>query len=205
MDYYVAGRPVLHMLAAAGTPDAQTPMLVSTITDVEFNPPWKVPADIVEKELRPKEAAHPGYLARNDFVKGTTDAAPLVQKAGPKSALGQVKFEFDNPFGVYLHDTPSKAAFSLAQRQVSHGCVRLQHAADLAKALLSSSGWPPERVDQAIAGADTYTVKLAQPTPVMIVYWTAYAQGAKMVFRPDPYGWDEEVVRLLDATPTAKG
>ena len=205
MDYYVDGRPVLHMLAAAGKPDDQTPMLISTITNVEFNPPWKVPADIVQKELLPKEAAHPGYLARNDFVKGTTDAAPLVQKAGPKSALGQVKFEFDNPFGVYLHDTPSKAAFNLSQRQVSHGCVRLERAADLAKSLLAPSGWPAERVDQTIAGNDTSTVKLTQPTPVAILYWTAYVQDGKMFFRQDPYGWDDQLVGLMDASAKVKG
>ncbi|HXV01897.1 MAG TPA: L,D-transpeptidase family protein [Caulobacteraceae bacterium] len=199
MDYYVNGAPVLHMLAAAGKPGDETPMVISTITQIEFNPPWKVPADIAEKELFPKEAAHPGYFARNDFVRGTTDAAPLVQKAGPKSALGRVKFEFDNPYGIYLHDTPAKAAFTLDQRQVSHGCVRLQRATDLAKALLAPSGWPPERVDETIAGEDTSSVKLTQRTPVAILYWTAYAQGGKMYFRQDPYGWDDLLVRLLDA------
>jgi murein L,D-transpeptidase YcbB/YkuD len=180
-------------------------MVISAITDVEFNPPWKVPADIAEKELFPKEAAHPGYLVRNDFVRGTTEAAPLVQKAGPKSALGQVKFEFDNPYGIYMHDTPTKSAFTLTQRQVSHGCVRLQRATDLAKTLLAPSGWPPERVDQAIAGEATSTVKLARPTPVAILYWTAYVQNGKMVFRQDPYGWDDVVVRLLDARAAAGG
>ena len=54
------------------------------------------------------------------------DANPKT--AGPKSALGQVKFEFDNAYGVYLHDTPARSAFDHDQREVSHGCVRLQQA-----------------------------------------------------------------------------
>jgi murein L,D-transpeptidase YcbB/YkuD len=179
-------------------------MLVSTITQVEFNPPWKVPADIARKELYPKEAAHHGYLARHHFVRGKTEAAPLVQEAGPKSALGRVKFEFDNPYSIYLHDTPAKAAFTQDQRQVSHGCVRLERAADLAKILLAGPDWPPERVDETIAGDDTSTVKLPAPTPVAILYWTAFVQDGQMNFRQDPYGWDDLVVRLLDAPSAGK-
>jgi murein L,D-transpeptidase YcbB/YkuD len=205
MDYFANGQPVLHMLAAAGKPDDQTPMLISTITQIEFNPPWRVPADIAAKELFPKEAAHPGYLARNDFVRGTTEAAPLVQKAGSKSALGRVKFEFDNPYGVYLHDTPAKGAFNLAQRQVSHGCVRLERASDLAKTLLAGPDWPPDRIDQTIAGEDTSTVKLPRPTPILLLYWTAYVRNGKLNFRQDPYGWDDLLVQLLDTPAAAKG
>lgn len=204
MDYYLAGRPALHMLAAAGKPDDKTPMLVSAITQVEFNPPWRVPADIVRKELYPKEARDHGYLRRNHFVRGISAAAPLVQEPGPKSALGEVKFEFDNPYGVYLHDTPAKGAFEQAQRQVSHGCVRLERATDLAKTLLTPSGWPPQQVDQAIAGQATSTVKLSGPTPVLLLYWTALVLNGKMNFREDFYGWDAVLVGLLDASPTRR-
>ncbi len=203
MDDYKDGRDVLHMLAAAGKPDDQTPMLISKITDVEFNPPWRIPADIADKELFPKERRDPGYFAREQIVKGPSAAVPLVQKAGPKSALGQVKFEFDNAYGVYLHDTPAKAAFGLDAREVSHGCVRLQRALDLAKRLMEGvPGWSPDRIDQLVATDDTQTVKLLQPVPVMILYWTAYVQNGRVVFGPDPYGWDDILVRLLDAATT---
>ncbi|HEY2177763.1 MAG TPA: L,D-transpeptidase family protein [Caulobacteraceae bacterium] len=200
MDYYVDGAPAVHMLAASGKPGDETPILISAITQIEFNPPWRVPADIAEKELFPKEHAHPGYLARNHFVRGSGEAAPLVQEPGPKSALGKVKFEFDNPYGVYMHDTPAKSAFDLSQRQVSHGCVRLERAVGLARALLAPAGWSPERVDAAIASDDTSTVKLPTPIPVMFLYWTAQVRNGQMTFAQDPYGWDDIVVRLLDAT-----
>ena len=200
MDYYKDGQDVLHMLAASGKPGDETPMLISKITDIKFNPPWRVPADIAQKELFPKEAKDPGYFARNDFVKGPSADVPLVQQAGPKSALGQVKFEFDNAYGVYLHDTPAKQAFNLDQRAVSHGCVRLQRAVDLAKQLLNGvQGYSPDEIDQLVMTNDTKSVTLPQPVPVMIFYWTAYAQDGQTYFGADAYGWDDMVVRLLDA------
>jgi len=206
LDYYKDDQDVMHMLAAAGKPDDQTPMLISAITDVVLNPAWHVPADIAKRELYPKQHRDHGYFAREGFVKGTSGLAPIVQKPGPKNALGQVKFEFDNAYGVYMHDTPAKTAFSLAQRSVSHGCVRLQHALDLAKALLSSkSGSSPEGIDQALASGDTQTVNLPQSVPVFLLYWTAYVQNGQMILRQDPYGWDDMVVRLLDAPSSRLG
>jgi len=204
MDFYQDGKDVLHMLAASGKPDDQTPMLISKITDIKFNPPWLIPADIAAKEIWPKQHSDPGYFAREQIVKGPSAAAPLMQKAGTKSALGQVKFEFDNAYGVYLHDTPAKAAFSKDAREVSHGCVRLQRALDLAKLLLNGvPGWSPDQIDQLVATDDTKSVDLPQPVPVMILYWTAYVQGGQVAFGPDPYGWDDILVRLLDAaTPS---
>ncbi len=200
MDLYQDGKDVLHMLAAAGKPDDQTPMLISKITDIKFNPPWLIPADIAQKEEWPKEKRDHGYFDREEIVKGPSAAAPLMQKAGPKSALGQVKFEFDNAYGVYLHDTPSRAAFGRDQREVSHGCVRLQRAVDLAKVLLKGvPDWSPDQIDQLIATDNTKTVNLPQPVPVMILYWTAFVQDGQVVFGRDPYGWDDILVRLLDA------
>ena len=200
MDYYQDGKDVMHMLAASGRPDDQTPMLISEITDIKFNPPWRVPATIATKELFPKERRDPGYFARNDFIKGPSTDVPLVQKAGPKSALGQVKFEFDNAYGVYLHDTPAKRAFSLDGRDVSHGCVRLERAVDLAKQLLTGvQGYSPDQIDQLVATNNTQFVSLPKPVPVMLFYWTAYVQDGQAYFGSDAYGWDDILVRLLDA------
>ncbi len=122
-----------------------------------------------------------------------------MQEPGPDSALGLVKFEFPNPYSVYLHDTPSKAAFDRSNRAVSHGCVRLQAAVPLAKTILQrQQGWSPDRVDQAIAARDTNSIKLSQPIPVRLVYLTAFPEGGRIAFRPDVYGWDEKLLTLLD-------
>ena len=46
-----------------------------------------------------------------------------------------VKFDFVNPYAVYLHDTPSKGGFSRYSRTASHGCVRLEKPFALARVM----------------------------------------------------------------------
>jgi murein L,D-transpeptidase YcbB/YkuD len=198
VDAYRDGRPVLSMLAAAGKPGDETPMLASRIDQVVLNPAWNVPDRIAEAELLPKGEA---YLRSRGFVRNAPgEGVKLTQKPGPRNALGQVKFLFDNPFAVYLHDTPSRAAFSREQRSVSHGCVRLAQARALAHLLVDGEpGWSAARTDAALAGQDTTTVKLRAPVPVFIGYFTAYPTALGTAFRRDVYGWDAEVLRRLDA------
>jgi murein L,D-transpeptidase YcbB/YkuD len=191
---YEAGRPSLAMLVAAGKPGDETPILVSKIHTVVLNPTWNVPPQIAADELEPKGEA---YLAAHNFEH---DGDRLIQQPGPGNSLGRVKFLFDNPYQVYLHDTPAKAAFAQPQRQVSHGCVRLERAIDLAKYLLGrETGWPPERVDEVLSGEDTRSVALKAPVPVRIMYATAFVEGDQISFRDDAYGWDAATLRDLDA------
>lgn len=198
VDVYRDGRPVLSMLAAAGKPGDETPILASKVDQVVLNPTWNVPDSIAQDELLPKGE---GYLQRNNFVRNAPgEGVMLTQQPGPQNALGQVKFLFDNPYAVYLHDTPSRAAFSQEQRSVSHGCVRLAKARDLAHLLLSNEpGWSAEKVNEVLAGNETTPVTLANPVPVFIGYYTAYPTNAGISFRRDLYGWDAEVLRRLDA------
>ena len=189
---YLDGQPKIHLLAAAGRPGDESPILTSKINSVILNPPWRVPDDIAEKELYPKEAKDPGYFERNDFVQNPPgESVKLLQKAGPKSALGVVKFQFPNTYSVYLHDTPSKAAFNQTQRSVSHGCIRLQMALDFAKYLLSKEpNWSPERVDQVVASRDETPINLAHDVPIRLMYWTAFPIGGGRG-RDDAHAGDE--------------
>jgi len=192
-DLYQDGQPAMHMLVAAGKPGDETPIVASKIHTVVLNPTWNVPTEIAANELIPKGQE---YLSSHHF---TQDGDKLVQQPGPGNSLGQVKFLFDNPYSVYLHDTPSRAAFAQTQRSVSHGCVRLERAADLAKYLLGrEAGWSPDRVDQTMAGNDTQNIALKQPVPVAIYYWTAFVEGDQVSFRDDIYGWDAATLRALD-------
>ena len=192
--YLVDGQPQLTMRTACGKPGDETPMLTSKIDAIVLDPPWNVPATIAANELTPKG---PDYLAEHGFV--TNEAGRLVQQPGPDSALGLVKFEFANPYAVYLHDTPSKAAFDKAGRAVSHGCVRLERAIDLANLILAGEpGWPPERVAEVIASQQTTSIKLHQPVPVRLLYLTAVPSPAGITALPDVYGWDADLLRRLD-------
>jgi murein L,D-transpeptidase YcbB/YkuD len=195
--------PTMSMRAVTGRPGDETPMLVSRIHSIVFNPPWNVPTSIATKELWPKERAHPGYLAANDFIVIPTGEGGnrLQQKAGPKAALGRVKFDFANPYGVYLHDTPSRSKFDSYSRLASHGCVRLQRQVVLAKALLKGDKtWTPEAIDTALAEDKTVRAQLPSQMTVLLFYWTAYvAPDGAVNFRNDPYGWDTELVQRIAA------
>jgi L,D-transpeptidase YcbB len=198
-------RPVLSMKAVSGRPGDETPMLASEIHSVVLNPPWNVPSSIASKELWPKERRNPGYLARNGFrVISTPDGGSrLQQQAGDLAALGRYKFDFENPYGVYLHDTPTKATFERYARQASHGCVRLEKPDELARALLAADPkWTPEAIEAAVDKGDTLRVRLPERIPVYILYWTAFggADGT-MNFRTDPYGWDKVLLAKIGAAP----
>jgi murein L,D-transpeptidase YcbB/YkuD len=55
-----------------------------------------------------------------------------------------------------------------------------------------------------LASGETTHVKLSHPTPVRLVYLTAFVEGDHVAFRPDIYGWDRELLQLLDNPPKPK-
>jgi murein L,D-transpeptidase YcbB/YkuD len=197
VELYQAGKLTETMRAVAGRKTDPTPMLTSQIHTVVLNPAWNVPTSIASKELWPKERANPGYLQRENFV--IRDGGGLQQRPGPGNSLGRVKFDFDNRYGVYLHDTPGRAAFARDMRSLSHGCVRLERPVDLAKRLVGD-GSGSEKIDEVLLSEDTTRVPLATPVPVYLFYWTVFVDGtAKLNFRNDIYDWDVALLRLLDA------
>jgi murein L,D-transpeptidase YcbB/YkuD len=204
MDAFQNNVIALEMRAAPGRPDDQTPILSSQVESVVFDPPWNVPSSIATKELWPKERAHPGYLESHGYrliSTGDGDGQRIQQKWGPKSALGDIKFDFPNDYAVYLHDTPSRRAFGKASRAVSHGCVRLQRPLELANLLFQGDDdWTPDRIDQVIADGKTVRAPLQKPVPIFIMYWTAFLDvKGRVNFRDDVYGWDAALMGLIAA------
>ncbi len=201
--------PVLSMRAAAGRPGDETPMLRSSIQSIVLNPPWNVPPDIAAKELFPKERAHPGYFRRNDFIviRSPDGGVRLQQKPGNKAALGHIKFDFVNKYGVYLHDTPTHSVFDRYARLVSHGCVRLEKPVPLANLMMQGSAqWTPEAIASTIAGGDTVRAFLPKPIAVFLLYWTAYVgPDGQMNFRGDPYDWDHALMQRIAAQTNGAG
>jgi len=112
-----------------------------------------------------------------------------------------VKFDFANPYGVYLHDTPSRAKFASFSRLASHGCVRLEKPGELAHAIFAGDPvWTPEVIDATIAAGKTVRASLKVPIAVFLLYWTAYVTPDGQVnFRDDPYGWDRVLVQRIAA------
>ena len=208
LTVFEGDRPVQSMRAVTGRVGDETPMLESRIHSVVVNPPWNVPSSIATREYWPKEKAQPGYLAAHGFkIIGTPETGQrLQQAAGPTSALGRLKFDFDNPFSVYLHDTPSHAKFASFDRLASHGCVRLERPVELAERVLQGSPeWSvPGAIQTAIDDGKTQRVQLPEQVAVYLLYWTAFASpNGTVSFRDDPYGWDRLLAARLDARSKA--
>jgi len=198
----VDGERVLAMRAIVGEKKTPTPILVSEVKTIVINPPWVVPESIIRKEILPALARRPDYLEKNRmrWIDGQ-----LVQEPGEKNSLGRIKFEFANPFHVYLHDTPYRSLFARDERARSHGCVRLEKPVDLAEWLLERDpAWPRERIEQTIADGATLRIPLRNSIPVIIAYWTSFVDADGTVeFRNDIYGRDIRLLAALDSVRPA--
>jgi murein L,D-transpeptidase YcbB/YkuD len=122
----------------------------------------------------------------------------LRQDPGPKNPLGQIKFMFPNKFNIYLHDTPSKDAFSKSVRSFSSGCIRIENPIELAEFLLREDpGWTPKKIRVALEKNAEKTIRLSKPIPVHLLYLTVWIDDKGVAhFRKDIYGRDK---RLDDA------
>jgi len=194
LDYYRDGQHVDHRKVINGEPDKPTPQLQAPIYRLVANPTWTVPKGIAEKELAGKSQS---WLKANDFV---IKDGMYVQQSGPKSSLGRVKFDMKDDQAIYLHDTPAKAVFAQSDRHRSHGCVRVENAVQFATALAQQEG-VLDQFKTAMASKDETFVKLPNEIPVRLVYQTAFWDGSRIQFRPDVYGWDENVAKALDLAP----
>jgi murein L,D-transpeptidase YcbB/YkuD len=200
LDYFRDGAPATHMLVVSGKRGDETPIVSSAIDSIVLNPPWYVPTRIAFREIVPHGAAY--LQARHFHWRG----GRLVQQPGRRAALGLVKFDFPNPYGVYLHDTPTKSTFSQSQRAASHGCVRLEHAVELARILEAEEpGSSAERIDRILASGRTARLKLSRAVPVRLIYLTAVPKDGAIAYLPDVYGWDSRLLALLDQYPSRPG
>jgi murein L,D-transpeptidase YcbB/YkuD len=204
---YDSGSAALEMKVIVGQEyeDKATPVFSDSMEFVVFRPYWNITPDIQEKEIGPKVAADPGYLAANDMEYYKDGSATRIrQKPGPKNSLGYVKFLFPNDFNIYLHDTPNHELFDKDVRAFSHGCIRLEKPAELAQWVL---GWDAGRVEQAMReGKDNQQVKLPKKIPVYIAYGTTYVRDGQLYFGNDLYHRDDQLVKAIaeGALPSAR-
>jgi len=126
----------------------------------------------------------------------------LRQNPGPGNPLGQIKFLFPNKHSIYLHDTPNRGFFKRAQRNFSHGCIRVEKPLDLAEFVLASNAeWDESRIKSNINSRKTKTVHLNQTIPVYILYFTTWVDNQGNVnFHKDIYGLDQTLLNALRTT-----
>jgi L,D-transpeptidase YcbB len=201
--------------------DFQTPVFENTIRYLVFRPYWNVPPGILREEVIPEIEEDRDYIEDMNMEVVTSDGKVVTsgrisdevlrqlhagrltvrERPGPENALGLLKIIFPNEHHVYMHDTPeSRDMFSAARRALSHGCIHLEHPAEMAQWLLRDKPeWTLERVERAMhEGPDNRTVHLTKPVPILIVYATAIIEEDREVhFYPDIYGHDASLEAAL--------
>jgi murein L,D-transpeptidase YcbB/YkuD len=202
-----------------GLPEKPTPLLESQIQYIMLYPYWNVPNSIATKEMLPVIKRDSSYLRKKNFdvldwngqiqdpskinwKRYTEKYLPyrFRQREGEDNSLGIMKFNFNNKYGVYLHDTNSKRFFKRDVRALSHGCMRLENYMDLAKYLirLDSVKYPVDSLMTDIMREQQKQVNLKKPIPIYTKYFTAIVDEDKglMLFM-DVYRKDEQMEKVL--------
>lgn len=210
---------VMQSAVVCGKPDHQTPILKSKIDHILIYPYWNVPISIATKEILPLVKKDTSYIRKKNFEvigasnkvldytklpwkKYTEDYLPVRfrQRIGEENSLGIVKFNFHNPFGVYLHDTNSKRYFKTSNRAQSHGCIRLENFVEFADFLIrdDSLNYRHDSLQVYFTKQEQKKIKLKRPlVPIYTRYYTAHADSTGLKLYLDIYRKDEEMMKMI--------
>jgi murein L,D-transpeptidase YcbB/YkuD len=195
LTYVRPGQAAEQRRVVVGQPGWETPPIEASLYRLVANPTWTVPKSIEDKEM---SNVSPGYLAKNNMVRKD---GHIVQQPGPDNSLGLVKFDLDDPYAIYLHDTPAKSWFATDTRHRSHGCVRVQDALGFAQQIARDETVSGEWQKARASGKESF-VKLPKPIAVRLFYHPTWVDDAgKVHFEPDIYGWDEAIAAQLGFGP----
>jgi murein L,D-transpeptidase YcbB/YkuD len=194
-----------------GKPERPSPTLASTVSDINFNPYWKIPASIVERDIVPKYMEDPGYLQANhirvfdgvdgpevdpvfiDWMTTSPERYFFRQEPGSHNSLGSVKINFSNNYMVFMHDTPHRELFGRNVRLESSGCVRIDQVETVVRWILDTSFPPLDEQTYQLVRSTTEQLdhKIDNGPDVRWMYLTAWAtEDGRVNFRPDVYDID---------------
>jgi len=200
-----------------------TPVFSDRIVAVVVNPPWNVPESIALGEYLPELRESPGTFKRRGLrlLEGAGENArevdpatvewraldagrfpyQLRQDPGPDNALGRLKFQLTNDFGIYVHDTPTRGLFGRSGRDLSHGCIRVERPLELAARLLGESSQDVLR--EALDQSEERHLSVRPQVPIHILYLTAWVDETGVLrFAPDVYQFDGPQRTALDRVTT---
>ncbi len=194
----------------AGKIDRPSPVLMSRISDINFNPYWTAPDSIVQRDLLPKLARDPDALSKMrmrviekatgrevdpryvDWQATPSSGFLFRQDPGEQNAMATVKINFPNKYSVYLHDTPTRQLFGQNARYLSSGCIRVDRVDVLVDWILSGQDGFDSGMIEDIANSGERLDKPVRNGPdLRIMYLTAWAtEDGRIHFRPDIYHLD---------------
>jgi len=215
---------VLYSKVVVGKASTQTPLLSSYLTDIVTYPKWTIPQGIIAKEILPSLKRDPGYLLRKGYKLLGQEGEPVdpysvdwnkyskgipyrvVQGSGDDNALGVLKFNFNNPFSVFMHDTNQRYLFNNSNRSLSHGCVRVQEWEKLAYYVLErdslsvlqkpeSKYIKSDSLKTWLARKENRVLRIKVRIPIFFIYITAEGRDRQLVLHEDIYSQDR-VLRI---------
>lgn len=209
---------VLESKVICGKPETRTPLLTSEISDMITYPTWTVPTSIIIKQYLPRLKKNPNYLSRiglkllngrgetidpgsvnwSRYSKGIPYR--VVQGSGDNNSLGVIKFNFENPYAVYLHDTNQRYLFKNASRALSHGCVRVQEWEKLAYYIAGNDSimrkaadtlkYSADSIRNWIANKEHRRIDVKNHVKLFIRYFSCEGRNGEVKFYEDIYGED---------------
>ncbi len=217
LKLYHNSKEVFSSKVIVGKVKTKTPIFLSNIEYLVYNPCWTIPNSIATKKILPKLKTDSTYLDNhNMFIclngkelnSGSIDYSEysknnfpykIFQRSGSSNALGKVKFMFPNKYHVFLHDTPSQYLFKKDARAYSSGCIRVQHALKLASLIHSEIEENNTPMSVYLKKGYPEIVTLKKNIPINIFYLTCISNGetSKLYFYKDIYLRDYKVLTRL--------
>ena len=112
--------------------------------------------------------------------------------------MGILKFVFDNPYAVFLHDTNAKRLFMRTVRAFSHGCIRMEKAVELAHYLVTGDPNKMSKyVERFLKEESMHWVELQKAIPIFVRYYTCDFDGRRLRYYDDVYQRDSSVAGQL--------
>ena len=198
--------------AIVGRPSRPTPVVMTPLTIVRFNPYWNAPPSIIERDIIPRMQSRGASKVLADMnIKvfqgvGGPEVDPdkidwksvkitdyhFRQEPGGENAMATAKIEFNSPFGIYLHDTPEPQLFQTANRFYSSGCVRVDKVAILINWILQGQdGINDAKIADLAKTKERLDVNIANAPQLRVAYLTAWpAKDGVAAFRDDVYQMD---------------
>ncbi|HLS31904.1 MAG TPA: L,D-transpeptidase family protein [Flavobacteriaceae bacterium] len=196
LEFFKEGKVTLESSVVVGKIMTKTVIFDGEMSYIAFSPYWNLPQSIIKNEVLPGMEKDEDYLKKRNMEWNDGN---VRQRPGYQNSLGLVKFMFPNSNAIYLHDTPAKSLFDREDRAMSHGCIRVEKARDLAITILEEDKeWNKKRIDAAMHAGRENIYNLKEKIPVYIGYFTAWVdEEGKVNFYKDVYNRDKKLIELL--------
>ena len=211
---------ILYSRIIVGKRSTPTPTLLAQITQVILYPYWYVPYKIATKELLPSIKENIRFLEENNFqvldkngricdpskinwqkLNRNNFPYTIRQSTGCDNSLGIIKLNLNSPYDVYLHDTPWKVLFKLNNRYFSHGCIRVEKAAEIARFVLKDNTSAIDTIEEksCLKNQGPLVINASEKIPVIVLYHTAWTDSANQVhFYTDIYNKEQATTNKMN-------